>query len=276
MPLYMDIHVAPGATAAALEEAHNADLAVQHKYCVHCLKYWFNEEAGKIFCLFDAPNPEAAAAVHREAHGLMAEKIIEVDSDMADGLLGPGEINNAGAVLLPDEHDKHDTGVRAILFTDIVGSTEMTSRHGDDVAMAMLGVHDHVVRTEVGGHGGREVKHTGDGIMAAFNSAACAVRSACAIQSKLAVHNSNGAEYPVVVRIGISAGEPVEQHQDLFGSTVQLAARLCGQAEPGQILVSNVVADLCIGKNLSFLDAGHCELKGFINPVPTRAVEITC
>ena len=89
MPLYMDIHVAPGATPAALEEAHNADLAIQDKHCVHCLKYWLNEEAGKVFCLIDAPNPEAAAAVHREAHGLMAEKIIEVDPDMADSLLGP-------------------------------------------------------------------------------------------------------------------------------------------------------------------------------------------
>src|SRR6187455_3387842 len=146
MPLYMDIHVAPGATAAALEEAHKADLAVQDKHCVHCLKYWLNEEAGKVFCLIDAPNPEAAAAVHREAHGLMAEKIIEVDEDMADSLLGPGEVNRAGAALLPDAIDKHDTGLRAIMFTDIVGSTEMTSIHGDEVAIAMLSVHDHIVR----------------------------------------------------------------------------------------------------------------------------------
>lgn len=276
MPLYMDIHVVPGATAEALEEAHNADLAVQDKHCVHCLKYWFNAEAGKVFCLFDAPDAESAAAVHREAHGLMAEKIVEVDSDMADGLLGPGEINKAGAVLLPGDADRRDTGVRAIMFTDIVGSTEMTSLRGDDVAMAMLGVHDHIVRTEVGGHSGREVKHTGDGIMAAFNSAACAVRSACAIQGRLAEHNGNGAEIPIVVRIGISAGEPVEQHEDLFGSTVQLAARLCSAAAPGQILVSNVVADLCLGKNIKFYDAGHCELKGFQQPIPTRAVELIC
>jgi len=273
MPLYMDIHVAPGATAAALEEAHKADLAVQHKHCVHCIKYWLNEEAGKVFCLIDAPNPEAAAAVHREAHGLMAEKIIEVDEDMADSLLGPGEINRAGAAVLPGEAS-HDTGVRAIMFTDIVGSTEMTSIHGDEVAIAMLGVHDHIVRTEVGGMGGREVKHTGDGIMAAFNSAVCAVKSACGIQEKLARHNGNGAEHPVVVRIGISAGEPVEQGEDLFGSTVQLAARLCAQAEPGQTLVSNVVADLCIGKNLKFLDIVECQLKGFAEPIHARPVEL--
>jgi class 3 adenylate cyclase len=276
MPLYMDIHVVPGATSDALEEAHNADLAVQHKHCVHCLKYWFNEEAGKVFCLFDAPNPEAAAAVHREAHGLMAEKIIEVDADMADGMLGPGVVNSAGAVLLPDQMDRKDTGIRSILFTDIVGSTEMCSRFGDDAAIAMLGVHDHIVRTAVGANSGREVKHTGDGIMAAFNSAAGAVRSACRIVGQLHDHNAAGPDYPVNVRIGISAGEPVEQAADLFGSTVQLAARLCAQAEPGQILVSSVVADLCIGKNLKFLDVGGCELKGFEGPIQARAVEISC
>jgi class 3 adenylate cyclase len=276
MPLYMDIHVVPGATSDALEEAHNADLAVQDKHCVHCLKYWFNEEAGKVFCLFDAPNPEAAAAVHREAHGLMAEKIIEVDADMADGMLGPGVVNSAGAVLLPDQMDRKDTGIRSILFTDIVGSTEMCSRFGDDAAIAMLGVHDHIVRTAVGANSGREVKHTGDGIMAAFNSAAGAVRSACRIVGQLHDHNEAGPDYPVNVRIGISAGEPVEQAADLFGSTVQLAARLCAQAEPGQILVSSVVADLCIGKNLKFLDVGGCELKGFEGPIQARAVEISC
>jgi class 3 adenylate cyclase len=276
MPLYMDIHVVPGATPEALEDAHNADLAVQDKHCVHCLKYWLNEDAGKVFCLFDAPSPEAAAAVHREAHGLMAEKIIEVDEDMADGLLGPGEVNRAGAVLLNGQDDRHDTGIRSILFTDIVGSTEMTSRYGDEAAMAMLDVHDHIVRTAIGANGGREVKHTGDGIMAAFNSAACSVKSACQIVGKLGDHNQSGPQYPVTVHIGISAGEPVEQHEDLFGSSVQLAARLCAQAEPGQILVSSVVADLCIGKGLKFLDAGQCKLKGFEGLIPTRAVELAC
>ena len=276
MPLYMDIHTVEGATPEALEEAHNADLAVQDKHCVHCLKYWFNVEAGKVFCLFDAPTPEAAAAVHREAHGLMAEKIIEVDPDMADGLLGPGEVNAAGAVLLPGKQDRRDPGIRSIMFTDIVGSTEICSRHGDDAAMAMLRAHDHIVRTNIGAHNGREVKHTGDGIMAAFNSAAGAVRSACQIHTDLREYNAGGAEFPVVVRVGISAGEPVEQADDLFGSTVQLAARLCANAEPGQILVSSVVADLCLGKGLKFLEAGECTLKGFDEPIETHIAQIIC
>lgn len=284
MPLYMDIHNVPGATPEALRAAHDADLAVQDKHHVCYHKYWLNEAAGKVFCLVEAPNAEAAAAVHQEAHGLLAEKIIEVDPDMADGLFGPGEVNGAGAVLLPDRRDTHDSGVRSILFTDIVGSTEMCSKHGDDAAILMLNVHDRIVRTAVGANNGREVKHTGDGIMAAFNSAASAVKTACAIQGQLNDHNAaalsragqGGPDLPVVVRIGISAGEPVEQAADLFGSTVQLAARLCAQAEPGQVLVSNVVADLCIGKNLKFYDAGSCELKGFDGPIATRGVELIC
>ena len=283
MPLYMDIHTVPGATPEALREAHDADLAVQdqHQVCYH--KYWFNEEAGKVFCLVEAPSAEAAAAVHCQAHGLLAEKIIEVDPDMADGLLGPGVVNHAGAVLLPGEAQRRDSGIRTIMFTDIVGSTEMCSRHGDDAAIAMLAVHDRIVRSAVGANSGREVKHTGDGIMAAFTSAANAVKSACRIVGGLNDHNGGlsrvgrgGPDYPVEVRIGISAGEPVEQHEDLYGSTVQLAARLCAQARPMQVLVAQVVADLCIGKNLKFIDAGHCQLKGFDGPIPTRAVEISC
>lgn len=220
MPLYMDIHTVPGATPEALKQAHDADVAVQHKHHVCYHKYWFNEAAGKVFCLVEAPNEEAAVAVHREAHGLLAEKIIEVDPDMADGLLGPGVVSMAGAVMMPEELDRRDNGIRSIMFTDIVGSTEATSRFGDDAAIAMLGTHDSIVRTAINDHGGREVKHTGDGIMAAFNSAAAAVKSACKIIGELNDHNAAGPEFPVTVRVGISAGEPVEQASDLFGSTV--------------------------------------------------------
>ncbi len=107
--------------------------------------------------------------------------------------------------------------------------------------------------------------------------AAGAVRFACQVQEALREHNEPGPELPVMVRIGISAGEPVEQGDDLFGSTVQLAARLCAQAEPGQILVSNVVADLCIGKSLKFSEAGEIAAQGLRREqVETRVVELTC
>ena len=79
MPLFMDIHKhIPGLTAEAVAGAHAKDLEVQKRHGVKYIKYWFDESAGKVFCLVDAPNKEAAAAVHREAHGLLADEIIEV------------------------------------------------------------------------------------------------------------------------------------------------------------------------------------------------------
>jgi len=101
MPMYMDIHEVSGATAADVAKAHIADVKTQGKYGVVYHKYWLNESNGKIFCLCSAPNPEAAASVHREAHGLVASKIIEVAPEIADGFLGGSEVNPAGAALLP-------------------------------------------------------------------------------------------------------------------------------------------------------------------------------
>lgn len=79
MPIYMDIHKGvDDLTAEGVAGAHEKDLEVQAKHGVNYIKYWFNEEDGTIFCLVEAPNAEAAAAVHKEAHGLVAQEIIEV------------------------------------------------------------------------------------------------------------------------------------------------------------------------------------------------------
>jgi hypothetical protein len=79
MPKYLDIHKGvKGLTAEAVAGAHQKDLEVQERYGVKYLRYWFNEEDGTVFCLSEAPNKEAAEAVHREAHGLIADEIVEV------------------------------------------------------------------------------------------------------------------------------------------------------------------------------------------------------
>jgi class 3 adenylate cyclase len=273
MPTYIDIHEIPGGvTAADVAKAHEHDAKVEGKYGVHYHKYWVNEKAGKIFCLCEAPDAEAAMQVHREAHGMMAEKIIQVEPDVADLFLGSSEANKAGAVMMPGG-DAHDPGIRTVLFTDIVESTSLTQKLGDEVAMELLRVHDTVVREALKALNGREVKHTGDGIMASFVSAAAAVRCAAQIQRELAQRTREKTNHPLKVRIGGAAGEPVERGNDIFGSTVQLAARLCSHAEPEQIVVSSVVADLCIGKGLMFRPLGEVSLKGFDQPVHAHAVE---
>ena len=273
MPLYMDIHNLPeGTTPEDVAKAHAKDMEIQRKYGVEYHKYWVNEAGSKVFCLAHAPNAEAAESVHREAHGMMAEKIIEVAPDVAEVFLGGTETNPAGAVLLPGGGpNERDPGIRTVLFTDVVNSTTLTQSLGDKAALAIVGVHDTIVRDALSALGGREVKHTGDGIMASFVSAASAVRCAIQIQRELDKHAQINSEHPLKVRVGAAAGEPVEKNNDLFGSTVQLAARLCAHAEPEQILVSTAIAELCIGKDLSFEDIGEVTLKGFTSPVRAHA-----
>ena len=273
MPLYMDIHNLPeGTTAEDVAKAHAKDMETQRKYGVEYSKYWVNEKTGKVFCLVHAPNAEAAECVHREAHGMVAEKLIEIQPELAEGFLGGVETNAVGAVILPGGgSDARDPGIRTVLFTDVVNSTTLTQSLGDEAALALLGVHDTIVRDALSALGGREIKHTGDGIMACFISTAGAVRCAIQIQRELDKHGQASPERALKVRVGAAAGEPVEQHNDLFGSTVQLASRLCAHAQPEQILVSNAIAELCLGKGLQFEDLGEVTLKGFGYPVRAHA-----
>ena len=161
----------------------------------------------------------------------------------------------------PGPIDATDTrGPQTILFTDMESSTALTQRLGDDAAQELVRRHDLVVRTALEDHDGREVKHTGDGIMASFPSAVAAVTAAVQIQRDLV-----GGE--IGVRIGLNAGEPIAEGGDLFGTAVQLAARVTDHAGSGQILVSNVVRELCAGKHFSFEPLGEVALKGFDEPV---------
>jgi class 3 adenylate cyclase len=106
-------------------------------------------------------------------------------------------------------------------------------------------------------------------------SAASAVKCASRVQREVAKHRQEKTDRSFQVRVGVAAGEPVEHHNDLFGCTVQLAARLCSHADAEQILVSNVVAELCEGKILAFEDLGEITLKGFDQPVRAHAVSWT-
>jgi class 3 adenylate cyclase len=159
-----------------------------------------------------------------------------------------------------------ETAFRTILFTDIEGSTSLTQQLGDTRAMTVLRSHDQIVREALQRNGGSEVKHTGDGLMAAFRLVTGAIETAIEIQRRLADLEATGAG-ALRVRVGIAAGEPVAEGGDLFGAAVQLAARLCQRAKPGSILATGGVHDLAIGKGFTFGKGGRVRLKGFDDPV---------
>jgi class 3 adenylate cyclase len=154
-----------------------------------------------------------------------------------------------------------------ILFTDMEDSTATTGRLGDSEAQTLVREHNEIVRSALARYGGTEVKHTGDGIMASFPAASGGVECAIAIQRGMAQYNEHHPDGTIRVRIGLNSGEPVREQNDLFGTAVQLARRVCDLADPEQILVSNVVRELVAGKGFLFADHGETELRGFEDPV---------
>jgi class 3 adenylate cyclase len=156
--------------------------------------------------------------------------------------------------------------LRTILFTDVEGSTALTQRLGDAKAREILRTHEKIVREALRVHEGSDVKTLGDGFMASFPSAMRAVECAIAMQRAFAEHNES-AEVPVRVRIGLNAGEPIREEEDLFGTVVNMAARITAKAEGGEILASDVVRQLVAGKGFLFSDRGEVVLRGFEDPV---------
>jgi class 3 adenylate cyclase len=154
-----------------------------------------------------------------------------------------------------------------ILFTDIEKSTDMTQRLGDARAQDVLEMHNEIVRAQLKAHRGREIKHTGDGIMASFPAAGTAIQCAIDIQREIVRHNEQHPESLIGLRIGLNSGEPVKEGHDLFGTSVQTAARVCSHAAAGQILVSNVVRELAAGRRFLFADQGNVALRGLEEPV---------
>jgi class 3 adenylate cyclase/pimeloyl-ACP methyl ester carboxylesterase len=155
---------------------------------------------------------------------------------------------------------------RTVLFTDVEGSTSLTRRLGDARARQLLREHERITREALRAHGGSEVKTMGDGFMASFSSATRALECAIAMQRAFAEHNE-AAQEPIKVRVGLNAGEPIAEDEDLFGTAVIVAARIAAKAEGGEILASNVVRELVAGKGFLFSDRGDVVLRGFEDPV---------
>ena len=264
MPLYMDRHYIEGITKAAIAQAHDLDVAVQERYPVKFLTYWFDEPRCTGNCLIVSPDKETLKKAHNEAHGNVPSEIIEVDLSVVEAFLGRVKDLTAfdNFVELPV-----DSAFRTIMFTDLKDSTLMTTIFGDTKALHLLHIHNALIRNVLRAHQGNEVKHTGDGIMASFADAEDAVRCAIEIQQAFADHNQREPNASLHIRIGLSAGEPVEEDGDLFGSAVQLAARICAYAEPNHILVAKIVRDECQSQRDVFVELGEITPKGFDAPI---------
>ncbi len=161
-----------------------------------------------------------------------------------------------------------------ILMTDLVGSTQLRSRLGEEAADHLHRLHDRLLREAVEHHGGVVVKGLGDGVLATFTGARDAVAAAVAIQQAADVHTRRHPEQSLVVRVGLSAGDvTVEDDGDHVGTPVIEASRLCAAARGGQILAADIVRALTRGRGgHTFTAAGELDLKGLPEPVATVAI----
>jgi class 3 adenylate cyclase len=204
--------------------------------------------------------PDARLTVLRGTSPTPWSEDMEAVATAIEDFLGEGE------EAAPPPEAPSPGAFRTVLFTDVEGSTSLTRRLGDARARDLLRQHERITREALKAHGGTEVKTMGDGFMACFSSATGALECAIAMQRAFAEHNET-AEEPIRVRIGLNAGEPIAEDEDLFGTAVIVAARIAAKAEGGEILASDVVTQLVAGKGFLFSDRGDVVLRGFEDPV---------
>jgi len=159
--------------------------------------------------------------------------------------------------------------VVTLLFTDLVGSTELLGELGDDEAERFRRVHFGLLRDVASVHGGQEVKNLGDGLMVAFPSAVNAVSCAIGIQQAVHRHNAREGDERLWVRVGLNIGEPIRDEDDYFGTPVVVAKRLCDKADGGQILASELLRALVGSRGgFDFRSCAPIALKGLSEPLP--------
>ena len=265
MPLFLDIHnfdtdLPP---LKDIYEIHKIDLLEAMKYEAEIPKYYINYESKKAFCVIEANSKEEATKIHNQT--MLADNIIEVEPVMLDMFLGGGGVNQYDAATMKSDkgEEQLDTGYRIILFTDLVGSTEMTHRLGDEEAMNLLRKHNSIIRNQLMSYNGREVKHTGDGIMASFFNADMALDFAVRLQEEFYNFNKSNSSYDELeIKIGFHCGHPVEENNDLFGTPVQVASRVCDHAKPKQVLLTEETKSHCNEKKHPMNHIGDADFKG--------------
>ena len=248
---------------------HEKDLKLEGKYGARFLTYWFDEGRGTTYCLVSAQSVNTVTELHSEAHGGIPSDVVEVDQTEVSSFMGriadiPSDSQTAGRPV--------DRALRSIMFTDLVGYTAMTNRLGDDRAIRILRDHNNVVRDALTRFGGREVKHTGDGVMASFDQADQALRGAIKIRAGIADIALPDEDAKLSIRIGMTSGEPLEEGGDLFGSVVNMASRLCDLAEASEILFSDEFREELTDGSIEVESVGEMTLRGFSQPVSVSRV----
>jgi len=240
MPIYMDIHNVPGVEAQDVAEAHRKDLLIQDAHNCKCITYWIDEARGNAFCLIDAPSEKVVEEIHRKAHGLVPNKVIEVSNELVQSFLG--RIYDPEAVTFSDNGLKvfSDSAFRILLVTDSIDPVLLQHNYGKDKTAVLLNTISRTIKKELAANSGSLVEHGGSGFIGSFTSATNAINCALNIQKNLSDTDKNTAGLKIV----LNAGEPVEKSNRIFGDTIQLARQLSTISSNNKVVVGTTVKAL--------------------------------
>ncbi|HET9430344.1 MAG TPA: nickel-binding protein [Chitinophagaceae bacterium] len=239
MPIYMDVHIIPGIKARDIAEAHRKDLFHQDEFECKCMTYWVDERRENVFCLIEAASRESVEEMHSRAHGMIPNKIIEVDSLLVESFLGriydPEEAEISGGLKI-----LQDSSFRILLVTRMTDPVLLQRKFGREKTLELLNHHNNIIRRNISQHEGSEVEQGGTGFVISFVSAARAVSCALAIQKEI----PEACADDIGFRMGINAGDPVEKSNKLFGDTINLAKYMCAIAGNAQVAIASSVIEL--------------------------------
>lgn len=242
MPIFMDVHIIPGVKATEVAWAHQRDIMHQDDHQCKCMTYWIDEERESVFCLVEAPAKEAVEKMHNQAHGLIPNRIIEVESTLVQSFLGriydPADatITNDGLKVFADP------SFRILLVTKITDPVLLQYKYGRQKAEELLNKHSELIKKNVKQFGGSEAEHAGTGFIISFTSANTAVSCALNIVNDIKAIDGDQLNF----RIGIHAGEPVKKSNQLFGDTLQMAQNICFVAGNLQVALTGTVKELVL------------------------------
>lgn len=245
MPLFMDIHYVGEVSVEETRKAHLKDLAVQEKYGVKYHQYWFNEEAGTVYCLMEGPDKESCAATHREANGITACQITEVEGGMYNLFMGQNQKVDHG--LVRQEDGKLDTGYRYILTLDIIAKTGSTGFIDFDQLKLPKNPKNKALQL-ISEHHGKEVRTSGfDNIVAVFEAPQKVLQCAHEIQKEFLENhrNSDSEADEIIFNMGISVGQPVTEKEGFFAEAIRMSQQLCLIAGNKEIITSKLFEELC-------------------------------
>ncbi|MEO8771080.1 MAG: nickel-binding protein [Ferruginibacter sp.] len=240
MPIYMDVHLVPGARAIEVAQAHHLDLVHQTEFECNCMTYWVDEVKQTVFCLIEAPNKEAVISMHNKSHGLIPHRIIEVQSSLIESFLG--RIYDPADATFTETGLKvfSESSFRILMLMKTIDPVLLKHQLGAVKTAELLSQQNLIIRVSLQEYGGREVEHPGSAFIASFDSASKAVNCALAIvhEMKEAVGEATG------FKMGIHAGEPVEKSEQLFGDTLRMADYIRSVAGNLQVGITQAIKQL--------------------------------